>query len=248
MNYKKYGNIHPIETWGNELITHPVSSMARFASYTSINENLNFLQKHHLNIKNIKNYRKDGNSITLSIKYSIDPSFFLELAQDINKVSHNTVTRIFYELNEKNNINLYSRQATIYQSSSNEKRYHCIAILSYCIYLLENDHECHNILLDKRNINNVEMSLNEKKIYTILVFYYTFIFTMPFIAGTACIAEISLHTLFKKYMPRDFHLIRNEHIMLDVEALSLPFEQFYLNCIHHNTKKDPKYTPYLIIT
>lgn len=34
--------------------------------------------------------------------------------------------------------------------------------------------------------------------------------------------------------------------MLDVEALSLPFTEFYHNCLNKESNSNTKYTPYLI--
>jgi len=82
----------------------------------------------------------------------------------------------------------------------------------------------------------------------IAIFYYLNIIYTPFRAGTAAISEISLFTLWDKYINinGDKPLYINENIMIDVEALSHSFTDFYHNCFHKN-KLDRKYTPYLSI-
>ena len=58
---------------------------------------------------------------------------------------------------------------------------------------------------------------------------------MPFQRGTASISEISLYILWKKYLDSD--LLLNKNIMLDVEALTLPFHIFYENCFLDDINK-----------
>ena len=63
---------------------------------------------------------------------------------------------------------------------------------------------------------------------------------MPFSAGTASIAELSLYTLSIYYLGSQINI--NKNVMLDVEALTLPFNIFYENCF----KEEPNniYLPY----
>jgi hypothetical protein len=144
---------------------------------------------------------------------------------------------LFYMINNEINTNVYSllninNDKDYYVASLNtfiDKQYitHLLDIMSYCLFLLNNQESFHDI---------------EKKKYTIILFYYIFIFMMPFSLGTASIAEISLFTLWNKYM--DINIIKNEYIMLDIEALSLPYDIFYKNCFNND---GTKYTPYLFI-
>jgi hypothetical protein len=141
----------------------------------------------------------------------------------------------------------------------NKKIY--IRILFYCMKLLK---------------NRIEYKFNrDKLIEIIIVFYYVFIACMPFDFGTAAIAEWSLFSLWNTYINIDksIELKINQNIMIDVEALSLPFTDFYHNCLnkeiyepiinetsdehahtHSNANEDPdlnkhaKYTPYLLFT
>ena len=64
---------------------------------------------------------------------------------------------------------------------------------------------------------------------------------MPFELGTASIAEIFLYSLWKYYI--GINLIINPLIMLDVEALTLPYEIFFKNCFIN--EGNDGYTPYL---
>ena len=99
-------------------------------------------------------------------------------------------------------------------------RLYLLDILSYILHLLD------------RNISTH---------ISILLFYYILIFLMPFTAGTATIAEIALYSLLEKYIPEKRYKI-NENIMIDVEALSLPFRIFYSYCFNSD---GTIYTPYL---
>jgi len=115
---------------------------------------------------------------------------------------------------------------------------HLFDLLCYCLHLLDHESEFDGILGNRL--------LVEKKLFTIMLFYYTYIFIMPFKEGTACIAEISLHSLLKKYLNPNIHVVMNPNIMLDVEALCLPFVDFYNGCFHNTDSTD--YTPYFTIT
>ena len=116
-----------------------------------------------------------------------------------------------------------------------------IEILSYCLFLLENDDVRINIYID---INDEEKI---KKI--IIIFYYLSIYLMSFFAGSSSIAEMSLFTLWDTYINFDKTkpLIINPNTMLDVEVLSLTFTNFYHNCFNEELIEDEiKYTPYFI--
>jgi hypothetical protein len=106
-----------------------------------------------------------------------------------------------------------------------KQRLNILNILSYCLYKLDE-------LYTERNRNK------DFIIKYIILFYYLIIFLMPFEKGTASIAEMSLYLLSKYYIEKN--LIINPNILLDVEALTLPFDIFYENCLNH---KDD-YTPY----
>lgn len=115
---------------------------------------------------------------------------------------------------------------------------HLFDLLGYCLHLLDNENELEMLLGNRL--------LLEKKLFTIMLFYYTYIFIMPYKEGTASIAEISMHSLLKKYLNPNIRLVINPKIMLDVEALCLPFIDFYNNCFNNSDNTD--YTPYFTIT
>jgi hypothetical protein len=105
--------------------------------------------------------------------------------------------------------------------------------------------------LSKFHLLNFEENKLKKREY-ILLFYYCLIFVMPFSLGTASIAEISLYSLWKFYIGLDLGI--NQNILLDVEALTLPFNTFYKNCFEIDEEEDKyeyqslgKRTPYLYI-
>jgi hypothetical protein len=113
-----------------------------------------------------------------------------------------------------------------------------IQILTYCLYLLDNKY------IIKQPYHEL--------IYTIIVFYYVFIMCMPFFLGTASVAEIALYSLWDTYINIDgsCNLKINQNIMLDVEALSMGYREFYYNCINKPLDIKPnspgqKYFPYL---
>ena len=68
---------------------------------------------------------------------------------------------------------------------------------------------------------------------------------MPFILGTASIAETSLYILWDVYINIEGNkpLILNPNTMIDVEVLSLQFTDFYNNCFNNDNSK---YTPYIM--
>ena len=55
---------------------------------------------------------------------------------------------------------------------------------------------------------------------------------MPFSMGTASISEIFLYSLWKFYVGTRLEI--RQSIMLDVEALSNTFDDFYKNCFNHD--------------
>lgn len=110
-------------------------------------------------------------------------------------------------------------------------------LLAYCLYLLDNPESFDKILK--------HMQLIDKKMITICLFYYLFILLMPFKQGTAFCAEIAFHGLIKKYINPNLNIKMNSNIILDIEALLLPFVTFYNNCFQSD---GTKYTPYFVLT
>jgi len=124
--------------------------------------------------------------------------------------------------------------------SYNNNRYRILIILSYCLSLLKSRDNRNNIF------PTIENDIDKiKKI--IIIFYYLLNYSASFLLGTASIAEISLFTLWDTYINIDGNepLILNQNTMIDVEALSLPFSEFYNNCFNQEIDRN-KYTPYFI--
>ena len=86
----------------------------------------------------------------------------------------------------------------------------------------------HNLDIEGRTIN-------DKKKDIISVYYYIIIL-MPFALGTASISEIFLYSLWKFYIGSRLEI--KQSIMLDVEALSHTFDDFYKNCFHHDENEN----------
>ena len=91
---------------------------------------------------------------------------------------------------------------------------------------------------------NIGIKNNMK--YLIILFYYNIILLMPFELGTASIAEMVLYSLWKCYIGTDITI--NDHVMIDIEALTLPFDIFCSNCLNNRNEiiDSINYTPYLI--
>lgn len=113
-------------------------------------------------------------------------------------------------------------------------------ILSYCLFLLKNKNIRNRIFDGMTDIDKI------KKI--IIIFYYLNILYTPYMAGTASISEISLFTLWNKYVNHNNTepLFINQRIMIDVEALSHSFTEFYHNCFNKD-QFNSKYTPYFYL-
>jgi len=109
-------------------------------------------------------------------------------------------------------------------------------LMAYCLYMLDNPKHFSKILK--------KMQLVEKQIITICLFYYLYILQMPYKEGNAFCAEVSFHALIKKYINPDLVISMNSNIILDVEALLLPFITFYNNCFQSD---GTKYTPYFVL-
>jgi len=113
-------------------------------------------------------------------------------------------------------------------------------ILSYCLFLLKNKNIRDKIFDEMTDIDKI------KKI--IIIFYYINILYTPYCAGTASISEISLFVLWNKYVNYNNTepLFINQNIMIDVEALSHSFTEFYYNCFNKD-QYNSKYTPYFYL-
>ena len=236
-------------------ITHPLS-MKRFDNYSdrvlynikcieikNINNNIVKIDKYSLyneskyNIKkyDIRIYYKINNigllnkinTKNLSESSQIDSSLFSgEQSSKKNTTDINDNFYLIISLIVIDDIKINNNVSSIGNFFNSSKyKFYLLNILSFYLHKLN----------DKKNniINNKEY---------IIKFYYTLIFLMPFQLGTASISEIMLFSLWKKYIGYD--LILNKKIMLDVEALTLPFDIFYINCI--TSTENDGYTPYFL--
>jgi hypothetical protein len=114
-------------------------------------------------------------------------------------------------------------------SKTLEDRFEFINLL--CEYLKE---------LDRLKTNLTE---KERKKELIMRFYYVIILLMPFMLGTASIAEVMLYSMWEYYLGEKVKI--DQKCLLDVEALTLPFDNFYKNCFESD---GTEYTPYLQIS
>jgi hypothetical protein len=113
------------------------------------------------------------------------------------------------------------------------------------------------------NLQIAGKNINDKKRDIISIYYYIIIL-MPFALGTASIAEMFLYSIWKFYIGTRLEI--RQSIMLDVEALSHTFDDFYKNCFNHDDNENNPtilrqidgyneetyipvvYTPYLVET
>lgn len=148
------------------------------------------------------------------------------------------IFKIYY--NKNKNVYMYANlnKNEAYNQSNNlignyceklEDRFEFINLL--CEYLKE---------LDRLKTNSTE---KERKKELIMRFYYVIILLMPFILGTASIAEVMLYSMWEYYLGEKVKI--DQKCLLDVEALTLPFDNFYKNCFESDRTE---YTPYLQIS
>jgi len=193
------------------IIKHPIL-MPRLKNYLGrIIENLIVLQK--INDNNIveSNYFKKESYKRYKIYYTEDEVNNKNVYMNIG-----FPTKKYDFLFKEELTNNEENRAYIYflgnYSKSIDDRLYFINIL--CNILKELD--------SSKNSNNIE----NKKL-KIMKFYYILILLMPFELGTAAIAEMALYSLWEYYIGTRISI--NKNIMLDVEALTLPFNIFYQN-------------------
>ena len=149
------------------------------------------------------------------------------------------VKRLIYGF--KLNDIFYRETSSSLNNKTNCDTYILLDILSYFLHLLQNKSKI-------SEITNLYSNDDDTTKQIIIIFYYLIIYFMPFSLGTASIAEMSLFTLWDTYINKDGSkkLILNPNIMIDVEALLLPYSKFYNNCFN---KESPEsiYTPYFTI-
>ena len=225
-------------------VHHPIT-MKRFENYE--NRLINNINK-ILDIKNnsikINNYYANNKEQTKKyISYKI---FFNLLDNKYNKYNipfiFNKEIYITSFLVINNNKLIKNRFHGINNISNLEGRLYLLNIISYCLKILDNN------LNNTRNLTETEETnkiiIDEIKEFIIII-YYLIIFIMPFQLGTASISEMFLYSLWKKYIGKSLKI--NQNIMLDVEALTLPYEVFKKNCFEKdNEEGNVPYTPYLI--
>jgi hypothetical protein len=132
---------------------------------------------------------------------------------------------------EDNNLVLNSNRSKISYLGNYGKKddvLYFLNIISHCLKKLDES---------KSNEQNIKQY--------IMIIYYLIILIMPFHLGTASIAEIFLYSLWTAYLNKTIKI--NQNIMLDVEALTLPYDIFYKNCFEKDSEEgNTNYTPYLI--
>ena len=213
--YKKKYDIHCLD---NEYDINNVI----FKKYTILLDiPLKFFNK---DIKLQDLYKTLQNSSNLQIKFYTYNNEIKRMVYGIKKTYYRRSTE-FYPISQSGFFNLIGNNSFIYKQNKET----ILNILIYCLRLLK------------------ESNIIEKKIEIIVVFYYLFIYLMPFISGTSSISEIALYTLWNTYINIDGRrpLNINKNTMIDVEALSLTYTQFYYNCFNKETEDDI-YTPYFL--
>ena len=237
----KYGLLETIFTEDKIDIHHPIF-MKRFENYKNrliinIDKILNIKNdiKNDLINKSVFNSIKNANVIKTPTTNKIYYTIFFNIALKDEKIPYNLpfifnkeiFIYCFFAI--KDNEFIMKKIYGISNSSNLSARLQFLNIISYCLKILDN------------NLDN-----NSKK-ECIIIIYYLIIMIMPFKLGTASIAEIFLYSLWKKYIGKKLKI--NDNIMLDVEALTLPYELFKKNCFEidqEENNKTIKYTPYLI--
>jgi hypothetical protein len=249
-----YSNITYISRYGiiekNFIRTEPINmfhslGMKRFDHYlVRLSDNIKTIKLEYnknnkniyLNILDNPSYTKyeikiylDENNSKLNTNKIENINDKLYILLDITYISNNIITKI-------RGIQGIPVSIISNYSESLECRLYLLNILSF--YMCKMDE-----LYNYSCINKKQNKLKNNIIKTYIIkFYYTLIFLMPFSLGTASIAEIILYSLWKKYIGYD--LVLNKKIMLDVEALTLPYKIFYKNFI--SKTDDIGYTPYVI--
>jgi len=176
------------------------------------------------NIRLIPSYKKLQETSNLQIKFYTYNNEIKRMVYGIKNIQEKKSV-VFHFISQAGFLNRIGRNRIEY----NKNKETILNILIYCLKLLK------------------ESNRIEKKIEIIVVFYYLFIYLMPFILGTSSISEISLYTLWNTYINIDGKkpLNINKNTMIDVEALSLTYTQFYYNCFNKESEDDI-YTPYFL--
>jgi hypothetical protein len=191
-------------------------------------------------IYNIKTINKINNEIikinnkTIEISQNFSCKIFFGLNniipfyKEINKKIY-IILSLKININNNKIIGFNNLKSDITNESLDlNSRLQFLDIISYCLRMLDNQ----------------SVNIENSKEYIIII-YYLIIFIMPFYLGTASIAEIFLYSLWKKYIGTNIKI--NQNIMLDVEALTLPYQLFKKNCFEKDTEEgNIEYTPYLI--
>lgn len=203
-------------------IIHPCN-MERFVNYGNrIIQNL-FRVLELDNIKNEYSVNQNNNNCNQFFTYHYHIYFNVNKLIPWYNINKNIyMSNVLYIKKSNKSLNLRMSHLGNYSDELNTRIYF-LNILAYC--------------LEKLCLTNI--TIKNKKEY-IIIFYYIIVLLMPFERGTSSIAEILLYSLWEKYIGSKIYI--NENVMLDVEALTLPFSIFYNNCF---TQSDI-YTPYII--
>lgn len=216
-------------------MSHPLS-MTRLKNYLNrISENLNLIKNYHINFKEeVKILRDD----VINFMIFFYNNNFLDDSEkktyfNIKLYHQNYEENILINIERVEQFGKKPPYPLIYEfyslgniSFSLESRKKLLGIMAKILDILD-------------SIKNTK--IEELKIKDcILSFYYILILLMPFELGTASIAEMILHSLWRFYLNKK--IIINKNTMIDVEALTLPYSLFKNNCF--GNEENNKYVPY----
>jgi len=201
-------------------IKHPLI-MRRFNGYKErILQNI-------LSVKENNLFHINGKDICIENKIYFDVNELIPSYTERNESIYIYNILECIKVSNEDTLNIIDNESFLGNNSGDiESNIIFLNILSYCLEVLQ-EQKCNPTDIPKY----------------LLVFYYLTIFLMPFYLGTAAIAEILLYSLWEKYTNSSIEI--NSNIMLDIEALTLPFNLFYDNCFNRTTFNN--YTQYLLI-
>lgn len=211
-------------------IIHPCN-MERFSNYGNrIIQNLlrvleiDNILKIKTNKKNEYSINKNNDNYNQFFTYHYHIYFNVNTLIPWYNINKNIyMSNVLYIKKSNKSLNLRMSHLGNYSDELNTRIYF-LNILAYCL----------------ERLYFKDITIENTKEY-IIIFYYIIVLLMPFERGTSSIAEILLYSLWEKYIGSKIYI--NENVMLDVEALMLPFSIFYNNCF--NKESENIYTPYI---
>jgi len=263
LNMERFVNYHRLD-----IILNRINNISKIIPYNNEESNKNLKINNFYSEKKFKStYKKKYDKHCFDDYYNIDNVIFkkytilldipleffnenIELIRSYETLQNSSNLKIkFYTYNNKIKRMVYGIKNSLYKKSA---IFHFKSQSGFSNLIGDNSKYKQN----KETILNIliyclrslkENNRIQKKIEIIVVFYYLFIYLMPFLLGTSSISEIALYTLWNTYINIDGRkpLNINKNTMIDVEALSLTYTQFYYNCFNKESKDDI-YTPYFL--